>query len=134
MNTRIITIELTRVGNPKLSASGLKEYFEVMFNNYDDVHVKVQDFEIEDDVYQQAIDTFGVRPQVTKAVEELMELGHALCRALQHEPSNVLEEMADVEIMMEQLKRIYGNTDEMKDRKLFRLEGMIYDKRETEMH
>lgn len=128
--TRIITIELTAIGEPKHT----REYVEKMLTkdlskDFDDVHVKVQDFEMEKDIYQEAVDTFGIRNQVSKAIEEMSELTHALCRALNHERSNVMEEMADVEIMLEQLKRIYGDTQQMKDAKLFRLESMIYDKK-----
>lgn len=126
--TRIITIELTQI-NPKYTAEHVKTYLtEDLSKDFDDVHVTVKDFVL-DDIYTEAVNTFGVRNQVSKAVEELMELGHALVRTLQHEPSNVLEEMADVEIMLEQLKRIYGDTEKMKDMKLFRLQSRIYDKK-----
>jgi hypothetical protein len=126
--TRIITIELTQL-NPKYTAEHVKTYLtEDLSKDFDDVHVTVKDFVL-DDIYTDAVNTFGVRNQVSKAVEELMELGHALVRTLQHEPSNVLEEMADVEIMLEQLKRIFGDTEQMKDMKLFRLQSKIYDKK-----
>ena len=126
--TRIITIELTQL-NPKYTAEHVKTYLtEDLSKDFDDVHVTVKDF-VRDDIYTDAVNTFGVRNQVSKAVEELMELGHALVRTLQHEPSNVLEEMADVEIMLEQLKRIFGDTEQMKDMKLFRLQSKIYDKK-----
>ena len=42
-----------------------------------------------------------------KAIEELGELIRAIARA--DDPDNIAEEMADVEIMLEQLKIILGN-------------------------
>lgn len=133
MNTRIITIELTRIGEPEHTAEYVQNRLIHEFSEFDDVHVKVQDFPMEDDIYQQAIDTWGVRHQVNHTIQELMELGFALTKALEHSPSNVLEEMADVEIMLEQLKRIFGDTKDMKEHKLFKLQSAIYDEKHPPM-
>ena len=60
-----------------------------------------------------AIDLFGRDHQLLKAAEELGELSCALCRMMEEEGSrlHVAEEMADVEIMLEQLKMILHNED-----------------------
>lgn len=62
------------------------------------------------DIYRQAVKWFGVEHQIKKAAEELGELIQALMRYSNGEPviGNVCEEIADVEIMLEQLKIILG--------------------------
>lgn len=68
---------------------------------------------------QDAVRVFGEGKQIIKAIEELGELTQALCK-FQAEWSaddavalydHVAEEMADVYIMLEQLKIIYANHD-----------------------
>ena len=73
-----------------------------------------------------AIDTFGKQKQVVKAVEELAELSQALCRDIvgQGDKGNIAEEIADVEIMLEQLKTIYRNTEEVADWKNFKIKRL----------
>ena len=63
------------------------------------------------DVYNRAKTTWGIDAQVTKAVEELAELQKELCRFLIDDGNmeHITEEMADVEIMIEQLKLIFEN-------------------------
>ena len=62
------------------------------------------------DIYQWAVTRFGAAHQINKAAEELGELIQALMRYRNGEPviGNVCEEIADVEIMLEQLKVILG--------------------------
>lgn len=64
----------------------------------------------EHDIYRQAIVQFGSEHQIRKAAEELGELIQALMRYGNGEPviGNVCEEIADVEIMLEQIKIILG--------------------------
>lgn len=62
-----------------------------------------------------AINTYGVENQMIKTVEELSELSQALCKILTSKFTddnseifeNIYEEMADVEIMLEQCKMIF---------------------------
>lgn len=82
-------------------------------------------------LYRQALSQWGRDAQVTKAIEELAELTHALCRwwSNPHKLENVSEEMADVEIMLEQLEGIFENAEEIaqwKARKLSRLEARLH--------
>lgn len=69
------------------------------------------------EVYKQAIGFFGVRHQVDLAVEEMSELTKALMKYRRAEEKgaedktderlSIIEEMADVEVMFDQLKMIY---------------------------
>lgn len=86
----------------------------------------------ENEIYRWAIERFGAEHQIRKAAEELGELIQALMRYGNGEPvsGNVCEEIADVEIMLEQLKIImgerYSNYLELKKgEKLRRLERML---------
>lgn len=61
---------------------------------------------------KQAIDTYGVEMQRAVAIEEMAELTKELIKAKRYGDVNVSEiseEIADVEIMLEQLKMIYRN-------------------------
>ena len=64
-------------------------------------------------LYEQAVKTYGAESQVRKAVEELTELSVALLHSLdgRGDTENIRAEMADVEIMLEQLHVIVGYGD-----------------------
>lgn len=74
-----------------------------------------------------AVAHYGHAHQVRKAVEELTELSLALQHSLDGRGDNdhVLEEMADVKLMMEQLEIIYGSPLEWLAKKVERLEARI---------
>lgn len=61
------------------------------------------------DIYDTAIEHYGAIAQTIKAIEEMSELMKELCKALALEVDNdhISEEIGDVEIMLEQMKRIY---------------------------
>lgn len=81
------------------------------------------------EIMHRSLEVFGAEAQILKAVEECGELIIALTKCLNRIPSNHLEEMADVEIMLEQLKMIFGvsqeEIDKIKDFKLQRLLNRI---------
>lgn len=89
------------------------------------------------EIMQKAIDTYGVENQIIKTVEELSELSQALCKFLLKPYTesdrtildNIYEEMADVEIMLEQCKMIfYESEDKINDykkKKIKRLERRL---------
>lgn len=89
----------------------------------------------ENDICYQAIKKFGTENQTRKAVEELTELSLALQRALdgRADMDNIREEIADVEIMCEQLRTIFDSSvagldltiNEWKSDKLYRLEKLV---------
>lgn len=64
------------------------------------------------ELIKQVIDKYGVDAQVDMVIEECSELQKALLKyrrnPQEHEYNNVLEEVADVEIMLEQLRFIMG--------------------------
>lgn len=86
------------------------------------------------DIERKAIETYGEAAQIDMAIEECSELIKALlkrrryqsaklvqdcvCRALDHDIQN---EVADVQIMLDQLKMIFGPTLIEEDAKLTRL-------------
>ena len=72
-------------------------------------------------ILHNAIDFYGSSVQELKAMEELSELIRAIARARTCDDEerdtafeNLAEEMADVEIMLEQLKIIHNNRDKIK--------------------
>lgn len=85
---------------------------------------------------QLAIDSYGRVNQVIKTVEELSELSQALCKILTSKFTddnseifeNIFEEMADVEIMLEQCKMMFQcdkEVNEWKHKKIERLERRL---------
>lgn len=61
-------------------------------------------------VYAQATQAYGQDMQITVAIEEMSELIKELCKLkrLQGKLVNLAEEIADVTIMMEQLRSIFN--------------------------
>lgn len=92
------------------------------------------------EVLQKAINTYGVKNQMIKTVEELSELSQALCKSLVRlnytkekisleddlkSVDNIFKEMADVEIMLEQYKIMFQCDKEVnrwKQKKIERFE------------
>lgn len=91
-----------------------------------------------------AINTYGVGNQMIKTVEELSELSQALCKSLIRlnytkekisleddlkSVDNIFEEMADVEIMLEQCKMMFYKSEDKindyKNKKIKRLERRL---------
>jgi NTP pyrophosphatase (non-canonical NTP hydrolase) len=76
-----------------------------------------------------AIDHFGIQHQEAKLLEELGELIVEISREDDGRSSgdSIREELADVIIMCEQMRTVYGaaKVDKWIERKLARLEGMI---------
>lgn len=74
----------------------------------------------------QAVQKFGKESQCRMMIEEMSELTKALCKLPRGGPvENVLEEMADVQIMLDQMKLLFGDTAEMEAVKLGRLARRI---------
>lgn len=91
---------------------------------------------MDDTVYQQAIDHFGVDKQINQSIQEMAELIKELTKAYQYgdkfEPDvlKISEEIADVEVMITQLKLIFKNQhiiDSYRAAKLERLQQRITD-------
>lgn len=80
----------------------------------------------EQDTFEVAISTYGSENQMVVAIEELSELQKEVCKALRFNKKQfrrkVAEEIADCEIMIEQLKMIF-NVDE--DAEMYRLDKVV---------
>lgn len=83
------------------------------------------------EVLEKAVKTYGCMHQTIKAVEELSELLVALNKWLgmseneDYIRDNIKEECADVEIMLGQLKIIFGDWSGWTHDKMDRLEGRL---------
>ena len=94
-------------------------------------------------IMQQAIETYGVQAQCDVAIEEMAELTKAIMKIrrvaddyekTQAALDNLLEEIADVDIMIDQLKIMWGQkqVEEYRRKKLERLERRLEgDRNET---
>ena len=87
--------------------------------------------EKQQEICKKAINTFGERRQVIKVCEELGELQTALCKFTLDNKHNVEEEIADVEIMLSQLRLMthlfdVSEIERIKEAKLKRLEGVVW--------
>ena len=78
--------------------------------------------------YSEIVDHYGAKHQAIKAVEELNELAVELSKWVNGQGSRkkILEECADVEIMLWQMQAIFGDWDDWKAYKLGRVEGRIW--------
>lgn len=82
-------------------------------------------------IYQKALDKFGHSSQILMAVQEMSELTKELTNFLMGRLDRIEDipgEIADVEIMLEQLKIIFDCSDLVKEKKEFklnRLKGLI---------
>lgn len=81
-----------------------------------------------------AITTYGAPAQMDMAVEEMAELTKAICKIKRAQAGcevtaaigNVIEEMADVQIMLDQLRIIFHrSTEEIEEAKLERLKNRL---------
>ena len=92
------------------------------------------------EVLGKAVETYGRINQTIKAAEELSELLVALNKWLgmseneDYIRDNIREECADVEIMLSQLKIIFGDWSDWKHYKMDRLEERLNAINRTEAH
>jgi len=95
--------------------------------------IRLMDDEMERGIMQRAIDRYGVQAQSDQCVQECAELTQAIMKIRQlsiasHTEQvaaleNIIEEIADVGIMIDQMRMIYGaaDVDAARERKLVRL-------------
>jgi len=86
-------------------------------------------------LYKQAVNLWGEDLQLRMAIEEMSELTQEICKLSRYETCNypqiiqrIAEEVADVEIMLEQIKVMFNIFDEVyqfRNKKLERLAQMI---------
>lgn len=80
-------------------------------------------------ILQTAIDTYGSDAQMLMAIEEMSELTKAICKYFRSNDSrateSIIEEMADVKIMLAQLEIMFGSPTAVEKEKLERLAGRL---------
>lgn len=81
----------------------------------------------EEVTFQAAFERFGEPHQLLVAFEEMAELTKAISKAIRYSREGhktaITEEIADVEIMLEQVKMIFGIDDE--DVEMWRLDKIV---------
>jgi len=72
---------------------------------------------------------FGVKTQINQMIEEMAELTQAFCKQNRGKTSNIVEEMADVSLVLEQLIYLLGCSKEIHEIKKEKIERTkrIYD-------
>ena len=80
----------------------------------------------EAEVLQRALDTYGSTLQIAMVFEEMSELQKELCKYLRgkYSSANIAEEIADVEIMLEQMKMLFCCTDEVRNERRRKVERL----------
>lgn len=66
-------------------------------------------------VYEHAIGTYGIKPQIQMVIEEMSELTKEICKYFRGKDNiqTIADEVADVTIMLEQLQLILGINDDV---------------------
>lgn len=77
-------------------------------------------------VLRRALDTYGSWAQVMMVFEEMSELQKELCKYLRGRGSfeHIAEEIADVEIMLEQMKMLFCCADDVRDERRRKVERL----------
>jgi hypothetical protein len=93
--------------------------------------------ESDKELYEEAITLWGEDDQLDMAIEEMAELIEAIChyRRNRKEPEDVANEIADVEIMMEQMRILIDSdalVNEIKQKKLIRLRERVENYKEKQ--
>ena len=84
-----------------------------------------QEIEMTDiEIYKKAIATYGAKAQENQAIEECAELITAINHKHRGREHNIEEEIADVEIMLEQLKIINNCHEKVKSIKVMKLKRL----------
>ena len=78
-------------------------------------------------VFEGAIRTWGVTAQVTMVFEEMSELQKELCKQLRGGcvVDHIAEEIADVEIMLDQMKILYNIQDDVSEQRKKKVERLL---------
>lgn len=82
------------------------------------------------EILNTAIRVYGEQAQEKVAIEECSELIQAICHKHRGREHNIAEEIADVEVMLEQLKIINNCRDEVEQirkKKIERLYQRVFD-------
>jgi len=79
--------------------------------------------EEENKIFKEALDFFGETSQKIMVIEEMSELTKELCKELRNRGNieNIADELADVEITLDQIKNIYNIHQMVKEHRDFKL-------------
>ena len=92
-------------------------------------------YEARRDVYLAAIDHYGTENQIKKAVEEMAELTKELCKLPRGTTRDrMVDEIADVTIMMEQLRLLLNVNSDVQERIDFKVSRLAQRIRGSEEH
>lgn len=88
------------------------------------------DLETRQEVYRRAIEKYGEDAQLWMVIEEMSELAKEICKYQRgkRSPVDIADEIADVEIMLEQATMIFGVDDLVRkhmDQKVERLKERV---------
>lgn len=91
------------------------------------------DYDRRKEIYNAAIEKWGIDAQVWMVIEEMSELQKEICKIKRgkHDPYALADEIADVTIMLEQLRIMFGLNDlvcQHMDAKIERLKNRIDSK------
>lgn len=80
----------------------------------------------ESEVLHRALDTYGYDLQIMMVFEEMSELQKELCKYLRgkYSPANIAEEIADVEIMLKQMKMLFCCADDVRNERRRKVERL----------
>lgn len=116
-----------------LDVIGINENDELVIKS-SDLAECIRKIAVEEDIFTKAITKYGAEAQEGVAQEECAELIQAISKKHRGKSHNIDEEIADVEIMIAQLKIInncWKEVDEIKQKKIqrlrFQLQGVIND-------
>ena len=104
------------------------EFVEWIRNNYNNQIFDISGAANDDiEIYKSAITKYGEYAQIDMVIEEMAELTQALSKYKRGKLHNVEEEIADVEIMLEQMRLIFDSkkVDEIKRSKIVRLDKRV---------
>ena len=124
-----------------------KEWIEkIKATNYDTITIDRQaveeierliesrdvDNSVNKQLYNKALKKYGLKMQLIVAIEELSELAKEICKVIRNKCNinHLIEEIADVEIMIEQLRCFYElglSVEIVKKEKLERLKKRLND-------
>ena len=85
------------------------------------------------EIYNIAIALYGDAEQEVVAIEECSELIQAISHKHRGRPHNIAEEIADVEIMLEQLKIINDCAETVEQLKRYKIERLLNRMRGVEL-
>lgn len=74
------------------------------------------------ELYEKAVEKYGLQAQSLIAIEEMTELSKVILKGFRNEinKEELTDEIADVEIMLEQLKQFHEIGNKVRDRKRYK--------------